>query len=219
MRGLSEGVGTMLQQERFEETSFSFSVKAPKPPERRRENRHISILRVGTLIVDGVRELCLVRNISAGGLMVHSYSTLEQGRRVAVELKADQPLTGVVIWVRESNVGIEFDEQIDVAEMLSNPAVLENGWRPRMPRVEVDRLATLRSGARIYWVNTRDISQGGVKIETDQPLPIGSEVVLSLEGFRPIQGTVRWQKDELCGIRFNQFAPFGELVEWLKRNG
>ena len=69
--------------------------------------------------------------------------------------------------------------------MLSSQAALDNGWRPRLPRVEVDRLATLRCGARLYGVNTRDISQGGVKIETDQPFEVGREVVLTMEKFRP----------------------------------
>ena len=56
----------------LEETIFSFSREAPPPPrERRRQARHLTILKVGTLIVDGGRELCLIRNISAGGLMAH----------------------------------------------------------------------------------------------------------------------------------------------------
>jgi len=59
-----------------EETTFSFSTRAPQPPERRRDTRHITILRVGTILVDGRRELCLIRNISAGGLMAHVYSQL-----------------------------------------------------------------------------------------------------------------------------------------------
>ncbi len=53
-----------------EETTFSFSSAAPQP-DRRRQTRHLTILRVGTLIIEGRRELCLIRNISAGGLMAH----------------------------------------------------------------------------------------------------------------------------------------------------
>ena len=158
--------------------------------------RHLKILRVGALIVDGRRELCLIRNISAGGLMAHVYSQLmPPASAVTVELKSNQPVAGRVVWVREANAGIQFDAPIDVEEMLANPPVLDNGWRPRTPRVEVDRMATLRCGARTYWVHARDISQSGVKIETDQPLEPGSEVVLTLEDFRPLAGVVRWSSD------------------------
>jgi hypothetical protein len=209
----------MLSKECHEETTFSFSRQAPQPPERRRATRHLTILRVGALIGPGGRELCLIRNISAGGLMAHVYSHHALGSRVAIELKSNQPVPGIVVWADESNLGIEFDEPIDVEEMLSSQAALETGWRPRLPRVEVDRLATLRCGSRLYGVNTRDISQGGVKVETDQPFEVGREIVLTMEKFRPVAGVVRWCRDGLAGIAFNPLRPYHELMEWLRPEG
>ena len=183
--------------------------------DRRRDVRHLTILRVGALVSGDRRELCLVRNISAGGLMALVYSGYNMGDRVAVELKTNQHIGGRVTWTRESSIGIEFDEKIEVAEVLSNAAVLDNGWRPRLPRVPVDRFATLRAGARTYWVSARDISQGGVRLEADQPLEIGAEAVVTLENFRPVPGVVRWRRDNFLGISFNQVIPFGELTRWL----
>ena len=198
-----------------EETTFSFSSAAPQP-DRRRQSRHLTILRVGTLVIDGRRELCLIRNISAGGVMAHVYSPLTLGQQVELELKTNQRISGEVAWIEESNVGIAFTQLADVEELLATQANPDNGWRPRLPRVEVDRLATLRIGSRTYGVSTRDISQGGVKIETDQPFEAGDEIVLSLDKFRPLQGVVRWYHDRLCGISFNQVIPFHELMRWLR---
>jgi hypothetical protein len=199
-----------------EETTFSFSNEAPRPPERRRDQRHMTILRVGTLFLEGRRELCLIRNISAGGLMAHIYSRVGIGDRVAVELKTNHRIEGEVSWVEGSNVGISFDEQIDVEEILASHSGLANGWRPRLPRVEVDRLATLRVGSEVYGVSTRDISQGGVKIEIDREFEGGEEVVLTLDKFRPVAGVVRWYGEGLCGVAFNQVIPFRELMTWLR---
>lgn len=209
----------MLAEDRTVETGFSFSNAVPLPPERREDERLIKILRVGTLIVDGRRELCLIRNISAGGVMAHVYSKLLPGQAVTVELKATQPASGRVVWVDEAEAGIKFDTLVDVAELLANPTVLDNGWRPRTPRVEIDRMATLRAGARTYWVHARDISQSGVKVETDNPPPADTEIVVALDGLRPIPGIVRWSSDTACGIAFNQLIPFGELIAWLKSAG
>jgi hypothetical protein len=206
----------MLSNECHEETTFSFSRSAPQPPERRRATRHLTILRVGALIGPGGRELCLIRNISAGGLMAHVYSNHALGSPVAIELKSNQPVPGTVVWADQSNLGIAFEVPIDVEEMLSSQTALATGWRPRMPRVEVDRLATLRCGSRLYGVNTRDISQGGVKIETDVPLEVGREVVLAMEKFRPVTGVVRWCREGLAGIAFNNLIPFHDLMEWLR---
>ena len=201
----------------LEETTYSFSKEAPKPDERRRDRRHMTILRVGTLIVGGERELCLIRNISAGGLMAHVYSPFALGQEVAVEFKTNQQVKGRISWMKSGNIGISFHEPIDVEEMLAGQNALDGGWRPRLPRVEVDRLGTLRAGARTFWVSTKDISQGGVKLECDQPLEAGRDVVLTLEGFRPVAGVIRWAADGQCGISFNQVVPFGELMGWLRR--
>lgn len=201
------------------ETGISFSSLVPPPPDRRRDERDLKILRVGVLVLDGRRELCLIRNISAGGVMAHVYSKVMPGQRVTIELKSHQPVPGRIVWVSDANAGIEFDAAMDVAELLANPAVLDNGWRPRTPRVEIDRMATLRAGARTYWAHARDISQSGVKVETDQPPEPGAEIVVTLEGFRPLHGVVRWEKDKSCGIAFNELIPFGELIDWLKQDG
>lgn len=207
-----------MDQVQIEETTFSFSSKAPQPPaERRKDSRFLRILRVGSLIARGKQELCLIRNISAGGLMAQVYSPLDDGERVAVELKTNTQLAGTVIWVQDDgNVGIEFDQPMDVEEMLSTPAQLDNGWVPRMPRVEVDWLATVRVGAKVCWVTVRDISQGGVKFESDQTLQAGQQVVLTIDKFRAVPGVVRWYADGVGGIAFNELVPFNELMKWLR---
>ena len=208
----------MLPRESVEFEGSPEPQGAPRA-DRRRDVRHLTILRVGSVLVDDRRELCLVRNISAGGLMAMVYSPFEPGQAVSVELKTNQQIPGTVTWRRDSTIGVAFDEKIDVAEVLHNPATLENGWRPRMPRVLVDRLATLRAGARTYWVSARDISQGGVRLEADQPLDIGGETVVTLENLRPIPGVVRWRRDNVVGISFNQVIPFHELSRWLTGTG
>lgn len=208
----------MYLEDRAVETGLSFSSAVPAPPERRAGERHLRILRVGTLVVDGRRELCLIRDISAGGLMAHVYSPLASGQPLTVELKTSQLVAGRVVWVREGNAGIQFDAAMDIAQLLANPQVLDNGWRPRSPRVEVDRMATLRTGARTNWVHARDLSQSGVKLETDQAPACGDEVVVTLEGFRPLHGGVRWSDEGHCGIAFNQLIPFAELIDWLRQH-
>ena len=209
----------MYLEDRVVETGFSFSNDVPQPPERRSSERHIKILRVGTIVVEGRRELCLIRNISAGGVLAHVYSQLLPGQHVSIELKTSQPVTGRVVWTRGGNAGIQFDTAMDVAELLAAPQGVDNGWRPRTPRVEIDRLATLRAGARTAWVHARDISQSGVKIqcEPEDTPAAGEEVVITLEGFRPLAGVVRWAADGTCGISFNGLIPFGDLIDWLKQ--
>ncbi|HWH17244.1 MAG TPA: PilZ domain-containing protein [Allosphingosinicella sp.] len=205
-----------LSGEPTEETIFSFSEDTPSPHDRSGAARRLTTLRVGTIMIHGRRELCLIRNISAGGLRAHVYSPVKEGQKVSVELKTNQQTSGTINWVRDGNVGIAFDERIDVADLLAAQTGTDSGWRPRMPRVEVDRLGEIRVGARIYPFNSCDISQGGVRIEIDQPLKVGEAVVLTFEKWRPIAGVVRWYEEGQGGIAFNQVIPFQELMSWLQ---
>jgi PilZ domain len=206
----------MLPQELVEETSISLSPLAPQRPERRHQQRHLTILRVGALMFDGKRELCLVRNISAGGVMVHVYSDIAIGTRVTVEIKNDEPIAGIVVWESDSNIGIEFDHKIDVPELLATSKLLGDGRRARRPRVCVSRPAKVRSAGVDHQVEVIDVSQGGVKVATSEPLPVEADVVVTLEGMAPLAGIVRWQHGRNCGISFLQVIPIQQLCDWLR---
>lgn len=206
----------MLVGEQVVETGYSFSTQAPGPPERRTQERHVKILRVGVLVVEGRRELCLIRNISAGGLMAHVYCPVRAGQQIVVELKAHEAIPGHVAWTRDSNAGVAFDAPVDIEALLANPATLDNGWRARSPRIEVDRAATVRIDSVPSPARICDISQSGAKIETNAKLAIDGDVVITPEGFRPIGAVARWQEGDRAGIVFNEVIRLNELIAWIK---
>ena len=206
----------MFAGEQVVETSYSFSTAMPDPPERRGHERHVKILRVGVLVIDGRRELCLIRNISAGGLMAHVYSALKPGQRVTVELKTHDAIAGRIAWIRDANVGVAFDTPADIEALLANPANLDNGWRARSPRIEVNRAAIVRIDGVASSATIRDISQSGVKLETRGALTVNGDVVVIPDGLDPIAGVVRWRDDERAGIVFNRIIPLADLISWIK---
>lgn len=207
----------MLPHESVEETSISLSAVTPPPPERRVGQRHLTILRVGALTIDGTRELCLVRNISTGGVMAHVYRPVPVGTRVSVEIKTDHAIDGQVVWEADSNIGIAFDQKIDVAELLTSSKAADDGRRARRPRIQIDRAARVRVGSDVLMVHVHDISQGGIKISSDHPLVVDSDVVVTLDGMRPLAGIVRWARDGQYGISLLQVIPIAELCEWLRQ--
>ena len=198
-----------------ETTLYSLSDAPPPPstdPERREGERHMTLYRVGSILIDNRRELCLIKNISAGGMMVRLYCTVASGTAVTVELKSGQPIQGKISWTRNQNAGVAFDQPIDVIDILSNSM---EGPRPRMPRIETKCQATIREGANVYRVEACDISQGGVKIRTDAILPQGSDIVLALPGLDAQAGIACWSANGYAGIGFNRLLPLAELVSWL----
>jgi hypothetical protein len=189
--------------------------KADAPGERRNDQRHMTILRVGKMISEEAQELCLIRNISSGGLKARVYTAKQVGQPVSVELKSNQEIAGTVQWVKESEVGVRFNERVDVAALLASDPVVTRGMRPRPPRVHLPTLAILRLRSELWGIGIQDISQGGAKIEIDQRLHIGDEVVIVVGDFRPLHATVRWVRAGTAGVEFKQMIPYSELATWL----
>ena len=198
-----------------ETTLYSLSDAPPSADtERRDDQRHMTLYRVGSIMVEDRRELCLIKNISAGGMMIRLYCSIAEGTPVTVELKSGQPIDGKISWTRDQNAGIAFDRPIDVIDILSTSM---DGPRPRMPRIETECHATLRDGANVIRVRVCDISQGGVKIGCETVLPQGADVVIGLPGLEPQRGIACWSEGGFTGITFNRLIPLSELVSWLQQ--
>jgi len=203
----------MLDEQPIETTLYSLGESVPPPPERRTGERHLSLLRVGALTIDGRRELCLIRNISSGGMLIRAYCDIAEGKRLGIELKHGEPILATAKWTKDECVGISFDQPINVLALLSSS---EDGPRPRMPRVEVDCTAWVRVGADMHRTRAMDISQGGLKVQVRKDLPLGAPVVVSIAGLDPCPGVIRWTEDGDYGITFNRVLPLPVLVSWLQ---
>jgi len=201
-----------VQARPIDTTLYSLEECVPSPADARNDERHLTLFRVGALIVADHRELCLIKNVSASGMMIRAYSTMVEGCGVAVELKQGQLVRGQVRWVQDQNVGIAFEQRIDVVDLLSSSM---EGPRPRMPRVEIHCTGGARQGASISTMKLHDISQGGLKAACSRALLVGEEAVVTLPGLAPIAGIVRWQDGDIHGISFNRLLALSELVEWL----
>lgn len=199
-----------------ETTLYSLSDSPPAPEagsDRRDGERLTTLYRVGSILVEKRRELCLIKNISAGGMMIRLYCTMAEGTAVTVELKSGQPIFGKINWIRDHHAGVTFDQPIDVIDILSSAM---DGPRPRLPRIEINCFATLRDGANTLRVRACDISQGGVKIACETLLPQSADVIVTLPGLPPQPGIACWTDGGLTGITFNRLLPLGELVTWLQ---
>jgi hypothetical protein len=205
-----------VEAQPVETTLYSLSNIPPVPvaeTERRDGERHMTLYRVGSILVEDRRELCLIKNISAGGMMIRLYCAIAEGTALTVELKSGQPITGKISWTRDHHAGISFDKPIDVIDILSSAM---GGPRPRMPRIETNCHATVREGANALRVRACDISQGGVKIRSEAILATGADVVVTLPGLEPQRGIACWCEGGFTGITFNRLIPLVELVAWLQ---
>jgi hypothetical protein len=180
------------------------------------EDADPSVLQPGALVAGSIRQVCLIRKISAGGAVIHADIPVGEGRRLELELETGEHLDGRVIWQRGLELGLRFDEPVDVLPILARNLVSQPGERRRMPRVEVDCPARLEVGPRNLLVTVRDISQGGAKIESPFPIETGSSVVLTPEGLDSLAGTIVWMEGCVAGIEFDPELDWQALMPWLR---
>ena len=197
----------------FDSTTFSLSTAVPRPSERRTEERVAPMLRVAKLDGPSGVQLIRVRNVSAGGLMAEIGQPVSVGDIVTVELSS-QKIPGSVVWIRDGTVGVKFDQNIDLGELLAGRKP-RHGFRARPPRLDVSCKASLRVDKTYYTVDVHDISLGGMKVEPIEEYCLGKKVVVVVESLRPIRGEVRWYSDRKAGIVFDDALSFEDLAEWV----
>lgn len=183
--------------------------------ERREGRRHITVLRVAKVVRDSGDELCVIRNISDGGVMAHLYAPARIGERVSIEFKSGRALEGEVRWVRDSNAGIEFVEKIDIMRFLAGEDDVSEGLLPRAPRLGLGMPATVRAGIRMHAVTIHDISQGGLKFGRLPATAVGDTLVFRIAGLPPLTGTVRWCDEEHAGVAFDTPLKLEQLARWV----
>ena len=202
-----------LDDSAFESTTFSLSTSVPRPCTERTEERLLPMLRVAKLTDGSGEQLIRVRNVSAGGLMAETARPVSVGDAVRVELSSQQ-IPGSVVWTREGLVGVKFDHNLDIGELLAGRKP-RHGFRSRPPRLEVSCKASIRIGKAYYTVDVHDISLGGMKVEPIEEYCVGKEVIVIVESLRPIRGEIRWFSDRRAGIVFKKPLEFNELADWI----
>jgi hypothetical protein len=197
------------------ETIYSLSGEVPAADSGRESGDDVALW-PGALTSGSIRRACSIRKLSAGGAILHCDHDLEIGERLELELMNGEHLAGSVVWRRGGEVGLCFDSQIDVFAIIAQDIVSQPGERRRMPRVELVCSALLDVDGRSQAVTTRDVSQGGVKLDVPFPLAPEQKVTVTLDGLRPVEGVVRWSAGTLAGIAFLPELRWQELMLWLK---
>jgi hypothetical protein len=170
----------------------------------------------GALTVGSIRTVCSIRKLSAGGAIVQVDGPVTPGERLDLELMTGEQLGGTIAWQRGNEVGLRFDEPIDVFAVIAQDIVSQPGERRRMPRVELVVQALLETASGTELVTTRDVSQGGAKLDVPFKLNVEERVLVTLDGLPPQPGVVRWSSEHVAGIAFLPELRWQELMIWLK---
>jgi hypothetical protein len=103
-------------------TAFVVGDRLPWPDEPSASDER-GPLDEAAIFICGSRKPCSIRKISALGVTVGSDLTPVLGERVAVELATGQRPTGKVAWARRGELGVRFDDHVDMVALLNRKLV------------------------------------------------------------------------------------------------
>ena len=130
---------------------------------------------------------------------------VEAASQVRLRIERVGEFSGRVAWRDGVMLGIEFHDQLReiariVEDILSEDVSRDE--RRRQPRTSV-----LWSGKLLYQGQSTDcrilnISLSGAKVRLDKPFNGGPEVILKIDRFSQISGSIIWQDGKHLGIEF-----------------
>ena len=170
----------------------------------------------GAITVLGSRQECTIRKISSLGVTVSSDLTPPLGERASIELVTGQRAAGRVAWTGRKELGVRFDDSIDVIALLNRKLVSQTRERRTMPRIEVRASVHIKSGGQFWMATLRNISARGLQIEGDDLPAVGAYVSPFVEGLNIPPGEVMWKRNKLAGIEVMEELSWTSIIPWVR---
>lgn len=165
----------------------------------------------------GVRRECEIRKISSLGVTIRSDLATALGERVAVELATGQRAPGKIAWTKHGEIGVRFEDSIDVIALLNRKLVSQMPERRTMPRLEVRCLAHVKSGQHFLPATLRNISTRGLQVEGNDLPPVGTYVSLFVDGLNMPAGEIVWRQNNLAGIEVLEELSWTSIIPWVRK--
>jgi hypothetical protein len=179
------------------------------------EPRHLFFFRLGTLLGEGGDQSPVeILALAESGAIVRIGQALQEGARLTIEVNSHHRFAVRVEWSCDTLAGLEFEDREHVRATLAGR---DRAHPYRAPRLELAAEVLLRFGETSLTARSKDVSEGGIKVELADPGQVGREASVIVPGMPPVAGRVLWCRDGRAGISFERPLPFRTLIDCLTR--
>jgi hypothetical protein len=170
----------------------------------------------GMLINSGSRMPCSIRKISTLGATLVTDQKTASGSQVSVELGNGQRQAGIVDWAEHRELGVRFNEPVDVLALINRELVSQPVERRAMPRVELRCPVHVKYGEHFEPATMRNISARGLQIEGERLPPAGTYIAVFVDGLNIPAGEVVWARGNLAGIEVFEELSWTSIIPWVR---
>jgi hypothetical protein len=171
---------------------------------------------LGAIHHAGARRECSIQKISALGVTVGSELQPALGDSISIELANGQRAAGKVAWTGRNQLGVRFEDSVDIVALLNRQLVSQTPERRTMPRLEVRSAVHIKFGGNLWPATLRNISSRGVQVEGEELPPIGTFVSLFVNSLNVPSGEVVWRRDKLAGIELMEELSWSSIIPWVR---
>jgi hypothetical protein len=189
----------------------------PLPPpepvaEQRAAGRVALLLRAAKLVGTSGEYLCILRDVSAGGIKLRLFHPLPDDAPFALELGNGARYPVAPVWAAVNQAGFRFVAgPVDIAPLLCEPSAF-----PRRPlRFAIDLEAIAMVGGHDLQARLLNLSQDGARFSCERRLALAQPVQLDAPGLPPISARVRWRDGCDHGVAFERRFGMEELSRLL----
>lgn len=177
--------------------------------ERRAAPRLSVLIRPAKLVADGREFLCVVRDVSDGGLKARLFAPLPEHRDLIIEFDNGDRHALRLVWQANELAGFVFAGAVDVDRLIATQL---GDYNRRQPRLHIALEATLCTSGLRTPVLVRDISQRGASIECGGWLMIDELVRIECSALPTLHAKVRWRRPPRYGLAFEQIFQLPDLA-------
>ena len=182
---------------------------SPQPPEAfedqadlRHKNRFALLIRSAKLKCDLGEFLCIVRDVSEGGVKLRLFHPLPPRDSYELELSSRHTFDIEPVWAKQDLAGFRFAQPVDIPNFIGE----QSAFPKRALRLNLDTPATVRVDGSAFPATIRDLSREGIGIETQLALALEQKVTIEAANFTTRIGTVRWRKSPAYGVALQKPA-------------
>jgi len=171
----------------------------------------------GMVYGEGAKQECSIRKISARGVMLQGGDLGKTpGDHISVELGTGQRPAGTIAWAKRGELGVCFDEPVDMVALLNRKLVSQPVERRLMPRLEIRSDAYVKFAEKFAPATLRNISARGLQLEGADLPPCGTYVAVFVEGLNVPPGEVVWRRGNLAGIEVFEELSWTSIIPWIR---
>lgn len=188
--------------------------------DQRASPRLALLIRAAKILTTAGEFLCVVRDASETGISMKLFHPLPPEGPLVLELANGDRYPLERVWAADDHGGIKagfrFPQPVELDRLLEAPSP----FAKRAVRVNLDLPCELSSLSGKIEAELCNISQQGAMVRSPVRLALAQQLRLKARGLPEVAARVRWRRDDVYGLVFQdtfQFAELGQIIPQMQR--